>query len=94
MIVNQSTNQLNARRTPSVVRLINQPHAPPAPMTKQSRRLFARLLALPAVAASRCLSVYLSMPSKEVPTYPQLVDELMQGGGRTVYVPKVSDTFG
>lgn len=43
------------------------------------------------MAGSRCLSVYLSMPSKEVPTYPQLVGELMQGE-RTVYVPKVIDT--
>lgn len=65
---------------------------PPHKQTQQqSRRLFARLLGLPAVAGSRCLSVYLSMPSKEVPTYPQLVGELMQEE-RTVYVPKVIDT--
>lgn len=62
---------------------------------QQSRPLFARLLALPAVAASKCLSVYLSMPSKEVPTYPELLGELCKGvdggagGGREVYVPKV-----
>ena len=47
------------------------------------------------MAASKCLSVYLSMPSKEVPTYPELLGELWKGvdggagGGREVYVPKV-----
>ncbi len=66
---------------------------PQNPKKTQSRRLFARLLAVPAVAASRCLSVYLSMPSKEVPTYPDLVGELFRagGGGRAVYVPKVRE---
>lgn len=45
------------------------------------------------MAASRCLSIYLSMPSKEVPTFPELLGQLGQGAdgaaAREVYVPKV-----
>lgn len=43
--------------------------------------MFPRLLELEAVQRSECLSLYLSMPSKEVPTFPVLLTALMEGGG-------------
>jgi len=69
-------------------------------VTAEATRLFPRLLGLEAVQGSECLSLYLSMPSKEMPTFPVLLTALMEGGegegdgGKTrrkkqVYVPKV-----
>ncbi|GAB5037108.1 5-formyltetrahydrofolate cyclo-ligase [Nannochloropsis oceanica] len=73
-------------------------------VTAEAKRLFPRLLELEAVKRSECLSLYLSMPSKEVPTFPILLTVLMEGGKqegdasstggearrkKKVYVPKV-----
>jgi len=49
-------------------------------VTTEATRLFPRLLELEAVQRSECLSLYLSMPSKEVPTFPVLLTALMEGG--------------
>eukprot|EP00624_Nannochloropsis_granulata_P005916 evm.model.NODE_42098_length_28510_cov_28.859102.2 len=73
-------------------------------VTAEASRLFPRLLELEVVQRSECLSLYLSMPSKEVPTFPVLLNALMEGGEQEgdaegtggdprrkkhVYVPKV-----
>ena len=61
-------------------------------------RLFPRLLALEDYKDSTCVSLYLSMPAKEVPTFPNLLEIVMTGGkraegrARDVYVPKVGKT--
>ncbi|EKU21034.1 5-formyltetrahydrofolate cyclo-ligase [Nannochloropsis gaditana CCMP526] len=57
-------------------------------------RLFPRLLALDEYKDSTCVSLYLSMPAKEVPTFPDLLEIVMTDGkraerrARDVYVPK------
>jgi 5-formyltetrahydrofolate cyclo-ligase len=61
---------------------------PPHP---QSALIAARLLELEAVQKGRSVSIYLSMPSKEVPTYP-IIDRLFASSPpKELFVPKVSD---
>ncbi|TFJ83399.1 hypothetical protein NSK_005304 [Nannochloropsis salina CCMP1776] len=62
----------------------------------EASRLFPRLLALEEYTDSTCVSLYLSMPAKEVPTFPDLLEAVMtdgkgaEGRARDVYVPKVT----
>lgn len=58
-------------------------------MYSQGKLIIEKLLALEPVRSSHGVSVYLSMPQGEVPTYP-ILDQLFQASPpKSIFVPKV-----